>query len=225
MPVSMEQVTEGFRFLITEARDWFYQQTDDERDEELFLWPWVERVPPRMGAFSVVTEEEFQRILAEWLAKFRAATAVYLKAKALVQEGATGSFDVGHGLTVEVESNARRFAPAFLANRQATGYSYAVEYFEMIAEKLETWTASSAGYGGALPFSEFWTWFETTPVYGKFAKLEAEIEELLTGSTDDRKRIEDLARKWDESLRWAITEFQENTATECAKQCAQNVPN
>jgi hypothetical protein len=207
MPVSVEQVEDGFRLLITEARDWFRRQTEDERDEELFLWPWVERVPPRMGAFSGITEEEFQRTLAEWLAKFKAATAVYLKAKARIEKGDCGSFDVGYGLTVEIESNARRFAPAFLADRQAAGYSYAAEYFEMVVEKLETWTASSAGYGGAFPFSGFWAWFETTPVHGKFAKLEAEIEELITAGSDDRKRIEDLARKWDESLRWAIREF------------------
>jgi hypothetical protein len=209
MPVSIEQVKEGFRLLITEARDWFRQQTSDERDEELFLWHWVEKVPPQMGEFSGMTEEEFHRILSVWLAKFKAATEVYLKAKALAEKGVCGSFDLGYGLTLEIESNTRRFTPAFLANREASGYSYAAEYFEMLIEKLEAWSLSASGYGRELPYEDFWTWFETTPVHGKFTKLEAEIEELFAGEIgpDDRRRIEDLARKWDESLRWAVGEF------------------
>jgi hypothetical protein len=216
MPVSVEQAEEGFRFVIVEAQAWFRKETCEERDEEIFFWPWLEIVRPQIDDLSRITSEEFHRILSEWLAKFKAATKVYLKAKALAASGACGSFDVGYGLAVEIENNARRLAPAFLAYRQASSYSYATEYFEILIEKLEAWILSVAGNGGALPFSEFWAWFETTPVYGKFAKLEAEIEELLIGSTDDRKRIEDLARKWDESLRWAVTEFQEHTATECA---------
>jgi hypothetical protein len=208
MQVSVKQAEEAFRFVIIEARDWFGQETGDERDEKIFFWPWLEKVRPEIGELSNITEKQFHRRLSEWFGKFKAATAVYLRIKALTEKGASGSFDVGYGLTMEIE-DARRFAPAFLTNRQTAGDSYAAEYFEVLVRKLEAWSLSASGYGRELPYSDFWSWFRTTVVYEKFAKLEAEIEKLLNSGIglDGRRRIEDLACKWDDSMRWAINEF------------------
>ena len=205
MPVSVKHAEESFRFVIMEARDWFRRETSDERDEEIFFWPWLEKARPEIGELSKITEKEFNRKLFEWFAKFKAAAAVYLKAKALARKGASGSFDVGYGFLVEIEGT-RRLAPAFLTN--SAGNSYAAEYFEMLVKKLEAWSLSTSGYGRELPYADFRAWFKTTAVYEKFTNLEAEIGELFSeDSLVDRRRIEDLARKWDESMRWAIKEF------------------
>ena len=212
MPVSVKYAEESFRLVITEARDWFGKESGDERDEEIFFWPWTEKVRPEIGELSRITEREFHRILSEWLTKFKAATAIYLEIKSHVNKGVSGTFDVGYGLTVEIESNSRRLALAFLADRRAASYSYSTEYFEMLIRKLEAWSLSASGYGRELNYAEFWSWFKTTAVYEKFTKLESEIEELLSGEDGltERRRFENLARQWDDSMRWAIREFTTN---------------
>lgn len=212
MGIRVKQAEDAFRFIIIEARDWFRQETGDERDEDIFFWPWLEKVRPEIGELSSITEKEFHRILSEWFAKFKAASAVYLRIKALAEKGASGSFDVGYGLAVEIEG-ARRIAPIFHTNRQAAGYSYTAEYFEVLVRKLERWSLSASGYGRELPYADFWAWFKSTPVYEKFTKLESEIEKLFNCEIgpDGRRRIEDLACKWDDCMRWAINEFRVKT--------------
>lgn len=104
----------------------------------------------------------------------------------------------------------RRLAPPFISSHDG-GYSYALEHLEATADKLESWASSASGFGKVLPYSEFWNWFKgTKKAYAKFIKLEEEMEIIYTdGTADGRNAFVGLLEKWDESLRWAVTEFHE----------------
>jgi len=103
----------------------------------------------------------------------------------------------------------RRLAPPFLERLAAPGYSYSGEQFELAAERLEAWAKSPDGYGQEIPYNEFWAWFKGQKVYDKFARIEEEAETLMSGEAgpDERSRIDELIKAWDESVRWIVRRF------------------
>lgn len=187
----------GFRKAVNEAEAYFEARS---AGHIAFFWDWAEKNHPERfarcetvvhGATEEMTQVSFATAAAEWLAEVKALMDLYL-----------------------AEASVRRFAPAFLSAKLSGGYSHAAEYFDMAVEKLEAWSASGSGFGGELPFAQFWAWFKLHKVYAKFAAMESEIEALLSAEIgpSDRRRVEELVKKWDESMRWAVGEFYSATS-------------